>query len=637
MTERISPPLALLPVAFAFAVLFDGNPAYTFACLVLLVAQALWLAWPTLSGQTFIWSRVHWVLLAYIVWQSMLVPLSSVPENTFLMYGIWLSLVIVCFATAGLSAAGWRRMLSFFLVAGIVTALWGIAEGVVTGIRANGPIVDPNAWATVNNLFFFMLFAVYLTVPQLRRVALCGLAIFAAAVFASYSRTGLVVFAAGLSLVTLLAWRIAEHRRPLLQLAAAVAAVYLLLNLPVHNAIVSYAPFTLDGESGGWVERFSMWKAALLIAADHPLTGVGPGTYNLHYPQYQEVVELGTYGYFAHNDYMQFLAEGGPLLFLFLLAFTLFLIVELYRAGAAVFGGDKTQIEPLLLVVGMGAVLAQCLMNFPLYLLQIHMLLGLALARLLSVRQYLYRTQFLLLAPGFSRVLASLTAFMLISVATLDGIGFDVNFMRSVPVLKEVRDNPAVYYQVSYWLRLLRSGNARNRLAMAEIYIAGARAQSAPKLHDALQLAGALEYAAALQRNPYLTDARIKLAQLLEAHPEMLAQSDINKTPLQLYQAGVALAPTQVPLHLVYFAYLERQGKADLAYEVLTGNALKWSNLQREYYLTVQDRVALLVLQRATARGDVAALEKLLETVGPAVVDKAIKRNVDSAVAAGAA
>jgi hypothetical protein len=285
----------------------------------------------------------------------------------------------------------------------------------------------------------------------------------------------------------------------------------------------------------------------------------------------------------------------------------------------------------------MGAVLAQCLMNFPLYLLQIHMLLGLALARLLSVRQYLYRTQFRLLAPGFSRVLASLTAFVLISVATLDGIGFDVNFMRSVPVLKEVRDNPAVYYQVSYWLRLLRSGNARNRLAMAEIYIAGARAQSAPKLHDALQLAGALEYAAALQRNPYLTDARIKLAQLLEAHPEMLAQSDINKTPLQLYQAGVALAPTQVPLHLVYFAYLERQGKADLAYEVLTGNALKWSNLQREYYLTVQDQVALLVLQRATARGDVAALERLLETVGPAVVDKAIKRNVDSAVAAGAA
>ena len=87
----------------------------------------------------------------------------------------------------------------------------------------------------------------------------------------------------------------------------------------------------------------------------------------------------------------------------------------------------------------------------------------------------------------------------------------------------------------------------------------------------------------------------------------------------------------------IYFAYLERQGQSDLAYEVLTGNALKWSNLQREYYLTVQDQVALLVLQRATARGDVAALEKLLETVGPAVVDKAIKRNVDSAVAAGAA
>jgi O-antigen ligase len=87
-----------------------------------------------------------------------------------------------------------------------------------------------------------------------------------------------------------------------------------------------------------------MWKAALNIAADHPVVGVGPATFNLHYPIYHEPIDMGTYGYFVHNDYLQLLAEGGPLLLLFLLTFTGMLIVALFRSGWQVLHGDPRQV-----------------------------------------------------------------------------------------------------------------------------------------------------------------------------------------------------------------------------------------------------------------------------------------------------
>ena len=76
----------------------------------------------------------------------------------------------------------------------------------------------------------------------------------------------------------------------------------------------------------------------------------------------------------------------------FLLLFTGYLIYHLLDSGWRVLRGDGSQLEPLILVVGMGAVLGQCLMNFPLYLIQVQMLMGLALARLITLKARVYRT-----------------------------------------------------------------------------------------------------------------------------------------------------------------------------------------------------------------------------------------------------
>jgi hypothetical protein len=84
---------------------------------------------------------------------------SIVREITLLAFGVWVCVVVVTLALSGLEGSSGVRF-SEFLVAGLVTASRGIIETVVTEIRADGPIVDPNAWVALSNLFFFMVLAV---------------------------------------------------------------------------------------------------------------------------------------------------------------------------------------------------------------------------------------------------------------------------------------------------------------------------------------------------------------------------------------------------------------------------------------------------------------------------------------------
>ncbi len=620
MTKSLSLPRGMLALIFALAVLYDGNPVLALGCLVLLTLTGLVMIWPKLNGEAFVWSRVHWVLLAYLVWQSCLVFLSIVPENSLLMYGVWVSLVVVTYATVALDGPGWRRVFGFFLIAGLITAIWGIVESVVTGIRANGPIVDPNAWAALNNLFFFMVLAVFLTVPRLRGLSLLVLQVFAVAVFASASRMGFGVFVSGLLLVALLVWRFRDLRLPMVIMGAALVLCFAVLS--ATEAIPVKAETHINVERGDYTVRFSMWRAALDIWAEHPIVGVGPGTFNLHYPRYHETIDDGTTGSFVHNDYLQFLAEGGPLLLGFLLLFTGYLIYHLLDSGWRVLRGDRSRLEPLILVVGMGAVLGQCLMNFPLYLIQVQMLMGLALARLITLKVRVYRTQLRFESAWLSKASALIIALLLTTVSVLDGLGFDIVYQRSIPFVRDIHSSPSAYYQTMAFLRVARSLNARTRIAMARLYRLNFDHETDPDVRYSLAVATALEYQAALRINPYHSGVRRQFAEFLEQTPELLALPEIELTPLQHFEMAVALWPIAVDVQLAFIDFLERNGQPEAAYEVLTGDALKWVNLRQDGFWQNRERVCALLIQRAQARHDLPALEKLVATVDPLIINK---------------
>jgi len=530
------------------------------------------------------------------------------------------SLVGVTYATVALDGAGWRRVFGFFLVAGLLTAIWGIVESVVTGIRANGPIVDPNAWAALNNLFFFMMLAVFLTVPRLRWLSLVVMLVFAVAVFASASRMGFGVFVSGLLLVAILASRFRDLRLPMVVVSAALVICF--TGLSATEAIPVKAETHINVERGDYTARFSMWRAALDISAEHPIVGVGPGTFNLHYPKYMEVIDGGTTGSFVHNDYLQFLAEGGPLLLSFLLLFTGYLIYHLVDSGWRVLRGDRSQLEPLILVVGMGAVLGQCLMNFPLYLIQVQMLMGLALARLITLKARVYRTQLRFESAWLSKASALIIALLVTTVSVLDGLGFDIVYQRSIPLVRDIHSSPSAYYQTMAFLRAARSLNSRTRIAMARLYRLNFDHETDPDVRYSLAVAVALEYQAALRINPYHSGVRRQFAEFLEQNPELLALPEIELTPLQHFEMAVALRPIAVDVQLAFVDFLERNGQPEAAYKVLTGDALKWVNKRQDYFVSNRERVCALLIQRAQARHDLPALEKLVATVDPLIINK---------------
>ena len=70
--------------------------------------------------------------------------------------------------------------------------------------------------------------------------------------------------------------------------------------------------------SGSFSIRSSMWQATGKMIAAHPLTGVGAGGWEVHIPSYQSEDSQVEADYYAHNEFLQILAEYGLAAWLFL-------------------------------------------------------------------------------------------------------------------------------------------------------------------------------------------------------------------------------------------------------------------------------------------------------------------------------
>lgn len=147
--------------------------------------------------------------------------------------------------------------------------------------------------------------------------------IIAAALFASWSRGAWLGFA--VSLVVIL---IALPRLMLkgISLALALAALFFalwsagLMPRSVVSRITTAATdlFSFSDVRGAnftpanfaVIERLAHWQAAIAMAQDHPLFGVGLGNYALRYTDYHLINWEAPLGH-AHNLYLNFLAETG--------------------------------------------------------------------------------------------------------------------------------------------------------------------------------------------------------------------------------------------------------------------------------------------------------------------------------------
>lgn len=187
-------------------------------------------------------------------------------------------------------------------VAGLVLFLQGHRR------LAGGPVGDPNDFAFL--LMTMLPLAVYLTAVDRGRRWFWGVCclLMLAAVLGTLSRGALVGAAA------LLLWALGTRRLPVTRVLAAigVALGVLVLGLTLWRPLIDERLQAKSRIAHTNIEsRQALWLAAIRMAGDRPVTGVGPGRFGTESPQYLVNEPLGLENPVVHNSYLEILAECG--------------------------------------------------------------------------------------------------------------------------------------------------------------------------------------------------------------------------------------------------------------------------------------------------------------------------------------
>ncbi len=299
------------------------------AGLVLLVRVALE---PSLEAEGY-------VLLA-AGWLALLTTLTVAASSLNLASHLAILLVL---------AAGGEALLGLLQAAGSGAA---DAQPLRDQLGATGTFVNRNHFAALLNMALPLAFGLLaagwarrqrLKTPRSEALAwgwlmVLGCSLLGLAVLLSRSRGGILALAATLLfLAGALHWsRMRAPDAGRLPGRAAGLLFVLVLGLGIALGPGTFLErFSRVGESGQ--SRMTLYRDTLVLIADHPLMGVGPGMYRWHFRGYQSE-DFGHRYDHAHNDYLESAAEWGvPAALLF----WAFVFRRLYRA-LSLYGASRT-------------------------------------------------------------------------------------------------------------------------------------------------------------------------------------------------------------------------------------------------------------------------------------------------------
>jgi len=614
--------LGAIAIAFTLGIFFHGGNSAIYLLLasfcLFSITTVVLLKFAT--GKSLTWSKVHSFFLFYTLFLLSNIFTSIFPENSINMVWLFLALPMTLIVCGELNDGGWRQVLFFLSLSIIASAIWGLSEFFWTGNRASGPVIDPNSWVSVLNIFYFIVLSFFLSPGRTLSIpTLLLLLLISTAIFSAYSRVGSLNFALALIFVVTLSFLIKTLRTRLVLVVLSVCVSYASVNslTTMEDATGNSEGYTLDAKSSGWAQRFAQWESALEQYRDYPVLGSGLGTFKLLYPAYRTQGDLKTTGNYVHNDYVQLLAEAGPVSTIFLAFFILYLLSGLWRhIRDLVLRKNANAIEAIVLIVAMGTVFLHALMNFTFYNLPNQILLALALARLLTIEGRLYAYQKTLSSPkvvGFGVFLFYLYISFL---NTIDFVSFDLVYGGGyVPIDQSFPGTKLGVYDVLNRIVKVRPDVAGNRFAMATLYRASFDEQpgNALEARRSLSIVTALEYQRGLEINPYHYQIRTFYADFLAQNPELMTLPEIYQSPERLLSEGLNMGSCYIERYVNLASYLTAVGRDDEAYQLLVRGALPWHGLRYDNYEKYQLLMYRDLLRGAKKRNDIVVLQRLLK------------------------
>lgn len=421
--------IALLIVgAMAVSPFFQGFEAALLstvvAALLLALLMTLWQSYDT--GLALPRHPLPVALLLLWVWFA--VSLAWHPVVYIGVYNFWwLGTFPIAFAWYWL----WRehplcrpviRISAALLGAGL--AGYAVIQFFAFGLPPRSVFININAHAALLNLILlpavgFFLVAATKRKPDRRvQFALAVLiALLAFAIALTRGRGSMLSLAAGLALISFIAWRKLPTRVWITPLALCLAA-FAVANLAWQGGVTErYAELADPMGAGSMQARFMIWEGAWQLLREAPWFGIGLGMFALVYPVVRAPQDSSA-GFLVHNDYLQLWLEAGLPALLLLLAAMLAVTVLFVRAQRSPKLSKAAKLEAAGLFAGVLAVSMHTAVDFNFFVLPILMLMGFMLARLLElggksagVRIAVWRPSGMLSAGGWRTLLVTVFFF----------------------------------------------------------------------------------------------------------------------------------------------------------------------------------------------------------------------------------
>ena len=313
-------------------------------------------------------------------------PLAVRPSATLFQLGSVAAYLIVFLLSrqliVRLADRPWMAVLPIIVV-GVAQALFGIVECRQAGAQCDfirGSYIDRNHFAGMLEMAFpFALMysvsmlcradAVWLSrlVPSARiGLSLLGAGSILIAIFGSLSRMGSVIAALILfsTVAAVVSSRIPASRRHIAIAGVACAVIVGLYFLTPFQLIGRFTEFATPETAA--LDRRIIWDQTLRVIKDYPLFGCGLGGYSFTYLKYKTDLPLWSTN-FAHNDYLQGLAELGIIGFSILAALITLIAATAIRE-CSIHNEEEGRFLSFACVAAFGAILLHSLVDFNLYI-----------------------------------------------------------------------------------------------------------------------------------------------------------------------------------------------------------------------------------------------------------------------------
>lgn len=558
----------LIAAAFAGALGYNGGEKP----LWLFVSLASLLVWASRQGllrtSSVPRSPLTVIMAVQLLWLAALPTVSLIPEisvtNGLVLASLPLAYFVGCTLQRDDGSLTTTRsviVMVAFVVCGVAMIEFGTLRS-----RPNSFFLDPNLLAAFCNACFFVAYGEFITRARMHGIAKAvrsAEAGFAAVVlvtqFMTTSLGGFLCFCGGIGLMTLIGSR---FDRAFLKSALLVVLVAVPTYLAVYGWQGRPSPISrieVEARTGGQAthregtfirERSAIYASTIAMIRDQPWYGSGPGTFATLYPKYRNPADQSTSGALVHNDYLQFLLEGGIPLLACLLGTLATILLAIFRStrvlwSTALSTADDDAIRRLGIQIALLAVFLHAVPNFIFYSLTMSILLGLLLSQSQSPARATVDLA-RLITPGSARLIAAGVFAGLIATTGLTGVFAAVQTgqcsLRGCKTLREQPERMAAFAKV---LIAIQPSWIMGNDYLIEQRLAIARDSSNPVERWTNAILATQVSSTLLSRYPAIYPQYVKLAQIIERYPAAAEQiaAGVPREPAQLYRRAMEANP----------------------------------------------------------------------------------------------